>query len=207
MRERDKAVERHGRVGRERDAVARERDAALEQRDRATRERDAAEAERNRIAAERDAALQERDRCAGERDAAVEQREEAREQIRLAADAAARQLDLGTQPAATAEVDVNEAPPTERRPAIVGEDSHSRASRGAAQASTHALMTRAPERRPRRPPAPTEAGPRHRAAIEPGPHQRVIGEGEDADVWRARLIAIAALLLVLTAFVVLLVAK
>jgi hypothetical protein len=35
----------------------------------------------------------------------------------------------------------------------------------------------------------------------------VIGKGEHADVWRARLIAIAALLLVLTVFIVLLAAK
>ena len=207
MRERDKAIERHDRVARERGVVARERDEAREQRDRATRERDEAEAERTRIAGERDAAIAERDRCAGERDAAVEQREQAREQIRLAADRAARQLDLETQAAATAEVGVGEASPTERIPAIVGAVSDPRASVGEAQTSTPAALAAEPERRPRRPPAPADAAPRQRRAVESGPDYPVVGEGEDANVWRGRFIAIAALLLVLIVVMVLLAAK
>jgi hypothetical protein len=227
VRERDAALERSDRVTGERDAaeqerdrVAGERDAALKLCDRVTDEREAAEGERDRVARERDSVLEERDRVVGERDAALEQREEARKGIRVAEARATTQLDLEDPPAFKDEVGVAGAEPTERKPAPAGTGSTGLASSGSAQPPTTVSPASDAARRPPCPPAPPETRPRHAAvrAMESGPSTppgirpggsppEVVGPRDDTGMWRARLLAIAALLVVFVVFVVILTAK
>jgi hypothetical protein len=64
-------------------------------------------------------------------------------------------------------------------------------------------------RRPRRPPPPADTRPRHTAvrAVESAPSPQAVGPGEATDMWRARFLAISALLVALVVLVVILTAK
>ncbi len=191
----------------ERDRVVRERDAAVEERDRVVRERDAAVGERDRVVRERDAAVGERDRVVRERDAALEEREPAaREETSVLAERAVTQLDLealGDSPG------VAGVQPTERRQDPVGAGSIARAPVGSARPSLPNSTGTDVARRPQRPPAPDETRPSHdggRGRKASSTAQAVV-RPEGARMWRARLLAIAALLVALVVFVVILTAK
>jgi hypothetical protein len=64
-------------------------------------------------------------------------------------------------------------------------------------------------RRPRRPPPPADTPPRHTAvrAVESAPSPQAVGPGDATARWRARLLAVAALLVALVVLVVILTAK
>jgi hypothetical protein len=180
--ERDAAASERDRAARERDGLVQERDRVTQERDAALKERDSALEERDRMTNERDAALQQRERDAAlqqrERDAALQQREEAsREQTRVLAERAVTQPEL-------------------------------EASAGLGDA-TGVARAQPAERRPRRPPAPTEARPRRIAgrAEEPGSTAQSVRTREAAVMWRARLLAVSALLVALIVFIVLVTTK
>jgi hypothetical protein len=179
----------------ERDRVARARDSALEQRDRATRERDDA--------------LGERDRMARERDAVLEQREQAREQITVAVERAVAEIDLEHQQTFGDEDPVAGGQPTEARPATAETGAASRASAGSAGPSAPISPATDTPRRPRKPPAPPETPPRRNAIRGEQSSSSLHGARalDESEMWRARLLAIAALIGALVVFVVILIAK
>jgi hypothetical protein len=217
--ERDAALEERERVIRDRDAaleelerVTRDRDVALKARERASGERDAAREERDRSASEREAAREERDRAAREREEALEQRERT----------------LGEQP-----VGPTERAPT--RPAVEAERASSERATGMAAfhptqrrraAAETGSAIRAPGSSGPTPiPRDTDLTPRPRTPPAPGPAETRVahsdragrkapslmahpgGPRDAAGVWRARLLAIAALLVVFVVLVVTLTAK
>jgi hypothetical protein len=203
LRERDKAVA-------ERDAARLERSRMLAQREKArsraedalgrwestaalgtrrTEERDAAVIGRDRAVRERDAAIEHGGRLERERDALVAQLEQAREQLAARRDGAStdsggeagRILETVEIRSLPAEPDQKERPTT-RMPAA-----------------------RPPVRRPRRPPAPARSAPAVRVdTSSPGAALRGTVTPE---IWRARLLAVAALLVALVLSIVILTAK
>jgi hypothetical protein len=201
----------------ERDRVARERDAVLEERDRVARHRDAAEAERDaaleqrdRAAGERDSAEGERDRVARERDVALEQREQSREQIQAPDERAAKHPHLEDPRAISHDVRVAGEQPTERQPPPVRTGSTPPAPGPSARASTPASpASDTAARRARRPPPPADTRSHHTTVrdVESRASPQGVGSRDAADLWRTRLLAIAALLIALVVFIVILTAK
>jgi hypothetical protein len=173
------------------------------------RDRDSALQERDHMARERDAELEERDRIARERDAALEQRQQARKQIPAADEPAATQAHHRAPRALTEDTRVGGASAGERGAATVGTDSAAR-SPGASE-RPEPPMSGAGDmgRRPRLPPAPVETRARHTAVRgdEPSPSPKAVRRRDDTEMWRARLLALAALFVALVVCVVILTAK
>jgi hypothetical protein len=157
----------------------RERDAVASERDRLARERAAIADERDRLARERDAVASERDAVASERDAVASERDAALEQRDRTAH------DRGSV--------------LEQRERAVGEETLALAGPSTPiSASAHAA------RRPRRPPAPAETRGR---GSKPGSTPQSVKPRDASGMWRARLLAIAALLMALGVLIVTLSAK
>jgi len=90
-----------------------------------------------------------------------------------------------------------------------GTPSAQRAPAASARPSASPSPARDSARRPRRPPPPREARPDRTAVrtMASSPSPQVLSRRDAAEMWRARLLAIAALLLALVIFVVILTAK
>jgi hypothetical protein len=232
--ERAEAISERDQAHAERDAARRERNRILAQRDtartrvheatrrweataalatRRTQERDAAASERDRVARERDAALAERDRTIRERDverdvALAQSEQAASERSRVPVERAVTQLDLEAPRAFSDAAGVAGVQPTESRPAV-GTGSAARAPGGSARPSTAISPGTDAARRPRRPPAPDETRPGHHGGRgnESSSTAQAVRRRDEAGMWRARLLAVGALLVALVVFVVTLTAK
>jgi hypothetical protein len=170
---------------------------------RRTQQRDAAASERNRAARERHAALEDRDRLAGERDAMREELEQARQKIAGLAEQAATQLNLEEHAALTDET------PTAGSHETVATRSASEERHGSAPRSSPTPTARPAAPRPRRPPAPAPTRPHHTGlrGTKPRPSPQAPTTTDAAEMWRARILAVAALLVALVVFLVILIAK
>jgi hypothetical protein len=169
------------------DRFADERDTVIEACERASRERDAALQAREKGSRERDAALQDRDRARIERDAALLERDRA-----IGTGGAPRQHDAAVQA---------DEPPAEE--GTIELPARTPPSVDLAAPS----QRRAP--RPAAPPRSSEPAARPRRfgdfALAPGARS---GFSQDpAELWRARLLAISALLVAVVVLLVLLLAK
>ncbi|MCW3027750.1 MAG: hypothetical protein JWN81_961 [Solirubrobacterales bacterium] len=189
-----------------------ERDAVASERDRAAHERDAAREALDRATCERDAAREERDRAAGDRDLARQEGEQAlHEQAGGQAGHAVTQVDLEAQPAAGEQAPgLAGTEPTERKRVASEAGSAARAPGGLARPSTPTSRDTDPTRRPRWPPTPTEPrvgrnirdrGEESSSIVRPG------RPPDPAGMWRARVLAIAGLLIALVILVVMLTSK
>jgi hypothetical protein len=186
-----------------------ERDAAVSERDRLARERDAALEERNRLAGERDIALAARDRAAGERDAILARREEAAgEQTLVLPERAASRLEQETAAVHIDPGGLAGGRPGGESPEVVPTESTARTPGDRSRPGTPTFTGTHKPRRPPPPPGSAETQPgvtRARGGSSSTVQPRA--RGDEAAIWRARLIAVAALLVVLIVLVVTLTAK
>lgn len=176
-----------------------ERDAVASERDRVAHERDDALEALDRLAHERDDALEGLDRVAHERDAALEERDRAT-QVDLEAQPASRQPALGLE----------DPQPTEHIPAAVETGSAAPAPGSSAQPSAPISRTPKPEGRPRWPPTPAETRVGHSERVRREAVSSIGHSGrlrDPAGMWRARVLAIAGLLIAFIVLVVMLTAK
>ena len=232
--ERDQAIAERDLARRDRNGMLAQRDTARTRAEEATKrfesaaalgtrrthERDAAAGERDRVTVERDGALEACDRTARERDAAlgahehaIRERDAAREELRQA---------VREQAPAPAEREVPQthaaAPSTQISPAVDRSEQPTEHIPTAAATSSVVRVPRRPAQ-PRSPIRPRGGIEDHPPAPSPTAASRSLEHAERldesgsgartvrrdvTDMWRARLVAIAALLIALVLLIVLL---